>query len=80
MTRYARIRCYARLVTTTGFVKDAADMWKMSERMVRKYCEQDRIDGAIHAGNVWVIPAKAKRPSEMKDVEIPLTAFAKHFI
>ena len=61
-------------------VKDAADMWKMSERMVRKYCEQDRIDGAIHAGNVWVIPAKAKRPSEMKGVEIPLTAFAKRVV
>jgi hypothetical protein len=55
-------------------------MWKMSERMVRKYCEQDRIDGAIHAGNVWVIPAKAKRPSEMKGVEIPLTAFAKRVV
>ena len=61
-------------------VKDAADMWKMSERMVRKYCEQDRIDGAIHAGNVQVIPAKAKRPSEMKGVEIPLTAFAKRVV
>lgn len=61
-------------------VKDAADMWKMSERMVRKYCEQDRVDGAIHAGNVWVIPAKAKRPSEMKDSETPLTAFAKRVV
>ena len=59
-------------------VKEAAEMWNISERMVRKYCEQDRIEGLIQAGNIWVIPASAKRPTEIKVVEEkPLTAFAK---
>ena len=44
-------------------VKEAAEIWNISERMVRKYCEQDRIEGLIQAGNIWVIPASAKRPT-----------------
>ena len=62
-------------------VKEAAEMWNISERMVRKYCEQDRIEGLIQAGNIWVIPASAKRPTEIKIVEEkPLTAFAKRVV
>ena len=62
-------------------VKEAAEMWNISERMVRKYCEQDRIEGLIQAGNIWVIPASAKRPTEIKVVdEKPLTAFAKRVV
>lgn len=55
-------------------------MWDISERMVRKYCEQDRIEGLIKAGNIWVIPAYAKRPTEVKVEEKPLTAFAKRVV
>ena len=62
-------------------VKEAAEMWNISERMVRKYCEQDRIEGLIQAGNIWVIPASSKRPTEIKVVEEkPLTAFAKRVV
>ena len=62
-------------------VKEAAEIWNISERMVRKYCEQDRIEGLIQAGNIWVIPASAKRPTEIKAVEEkPLTAFAKRVV
>ena len=62
-------------------VKEAAEIWNISERMVRKYCEQDRIEGLIQAGNIWVIPASAKRPTEIKVVEEnPLTVFAKRVV
>jgi len=61
-------------------VKEAAEIWNISERMVRKYCEQDRIEGLIQAGNIWVIPASAKRPTEIKVEEKPLTAFAKRVV
>lgn len=44
-------------------VKEAAEQWDISERMVRKYCDQGKIEGAIHAGNLWVIPMDAERPS-----------------
>ena len=37
-------------------VKEASEKWEVSERMVRKYCEQNKVDGAIHAGSVWIIP------------------------
>lgn len=61
-------------------VKEAAEIWNISERMVRKYCEQDRIEGLIQAGNIWVIPASAKRPTEIKVEEKPLAAFAKRVV
>ena len=44
-------------------VKDAAEQWDVSERMIRKYCEQGQIEGAIHAGSLWVIPMDATRPN-----------------
>jgi Fic family protein len=44
-------------------VKDAAEQWDVSERMIRKYCEQGKIEGAIHAGSLWVIPMDATRPN-----------------
>jgi hypothetical protein len=48
--------------------------------MVRKYCEQGRIEGLIQAGNIWVIPANTKRPTEIKVEGKPLTAFAKRVV
>lgn len=44
-------------------VKEAAEQWDISERMVRKYCDQGKIEGAIHADNLWVIPMDAERPN-----------------
>ena len=55
-------------------------MWDISERMVRKYCEQGRIEDLIQAGNIWVIPANVKRPTEIKVEEKTLTAFAKRVV
>ena len=49
-------------------VKEAAEKWKVSERMVRKYCEQGKIDGVIHAGSYWAIPSVAKSPIELRTI------------
>lgn len=46
-------------------VKDAAEQWDVSERMIRKYCEQGKIEGAIHAGSLWIIPMDAICPSNV---------------
>lgn len=46
-------------------VKEAAEEWDVSERMVRKYCDQGKVEGAIHAGNLWVIPMDAPRPNSV---------------
>ena len=44
-------------------VKEAAQEWDIAERTVRKYCDQGKIEGAIHAGSLWVIPMDATRPN-----------------
>lgn len=57
-------------------VKEASELWKISERMVRKYCDQGKIEGVIHVGNIWVIPLDTERPNEEKAKPDPLTPLA----
>ena len=45
--------------------KEASEQWDVTERTVRRYCEQGKIEGAIHAGNLWVIPMDAICPSNV---------------
>lgn len=44
-------------------VRMAAKMWKLSERSVRNYCAQGRVDGAFLAGKTWKIPVGAEKPA-----------------
>ncbi|MBQ8241732.1 MAG: Fic family protein [Bacteroides sp.] len=44
-------------------VKEASEKWRISERMIRRYCDQERIEGAIHVGSFWIIPAEASVPN-----------------
>ena len=44
-------------------VKEIADKWGLSERSVRNYCAQGRIEGAILKGKIWQIPQDAQKPS-----------------
>ena len=43
-------------------VSDAAKKWKISDRMVRRYCIQGRIQGAYQEDEVWFIPEDAEKP------------------
>lgn len=61
-------------------VKEASGKWKISERMIRKYCDQDRIEGVIHVSGVWAIPVDAPQPNEIKSEVIELTPLAKKII
>lgn len=45
--------------------KEASEQWDVTERTVRRYCEQGKIEGAIHAGNLWVIPMDAICPGNV---------------
>ena len=40
----------------------AADNWQISERSVRNYCAQGRIEGALLEGKTWKIPSTAQKP------------------
>lgn len=43
-------------------VEEAAQNWQISERSVRNYCAQGRVEGALLEGKTWKIPAGAEKP------------------
>ena len=43
-------------------VAEMAKKWNMSERSVRNYCAEGRVEGAILVGKTWTIPEDAKKP------------------
>ena len=46
-------------------VADMAKKWNMSERTVRNYCAQNKIQGAFITGKTWNIPEDAKKPERI---------------
>ena len=43
-------------------VNEIAKKWNVSERSVRNYCAQGRVDGAFLTGKTWNIPENAEKP------------------
>ncbi len=43
-------------------VREISKKWNMSERSVRNYCAEGRVEGAILVGKTWTIPKDAKKP------------------
>ena len=43
-------------------VNEIAKKWNMSERSVRNYCAQGRVDGVFLTGKTWNIPENAEKP------------------
>jgi len=55
-------------------VSETAKKWDMSERSVRNYCAQGRVDGAFLTGKTWNIPDGAMKPERAnKHQEQPKT-------
>lgn len=55
-------------------VKEIAEKWNVSERSVRNYCAEGRIDGAFLTGKTWNIPEIAKKPERLnKKADTPKT-------
>lgn len=55
-------------------VADTAKKWNISERSVRNYCAQGRVEGALLAGKTWRIPENAEKPERSnKKVKPPTT-------
>lgn len=46
-------------------VSQMAKRWNMSERGVRKYCSDGKIQGAFITGKTWNIPEDAKKPERI---------------
>lgn len=47
-------------------VKQAAEKWDISERSVRGYCQEGKIEGAFLVGKTWSIPENATKPERKK--------------
>lgn len=43
-------------------VEDVAKNWQISERSVRNYCAQGRVEGSLLEGKTWKIPSTAEKP------------------
>ncbi|HIZ82997.1 MAG TPA: LuxR C-terminal-related transcriptional regulator [Firmicutes bacterium] len=54
-------------------VQEAAKKWKISDRLVQKYCAEGRIDGIRKFGKSWEIPSDAVKPQDpRKEKESPV--------
>lgn len=47
-------------------VKEAADLWNVSERWVQKFCVEGRIPNVQKFGRSWMIPKDAVRPIDLR--------------
>ena len=43
-------------------IREMAERWDLTPRMVQKWCAEGRIPGVSKFGRVWAIPEDAKRP------------------
>ena len=50
-------------------VAEAAKKWHVSERSVRNYCAQGRVQGAKLQGRVWSIPETAVKPERVNKIK-----------
>ena len=61
-------------------VTEIAKKWEVSERSVRNYCAQGRVNGASITGKIWKIPENAEKPERInkrKEVKITLLDILK---
>ena len=47
-------------------VQEAAAKWQIRTSQVTRYCRQNRIPGAFKQGNLWLIPANASKPDDLR--------------
>ena len=53
-------------------IKEAAEKWGVSERHVRRYCNDRKIKGAIIENGVWIIPDNAPKPKAKSRANVPI--------
>jgi len=55
-------------VKDMGYIKvsEAARKWRISPRRIRKLCEENRIEGVVRKGKLYMIPEDASKPSDRR--------------
>ena len=69
---FFRLREYNRLMEYLD-TSQIAEKWGISERAVRHYCINNRIEGAKQEKGVWLIPATAEKPARINEKSSELT-------
>lgn len=69
---FFRLREYNRLMDYLN-VAETAKKWGISERAVRRYCSEGRINGAKYDKGVWAIPVDATKPARTNQKSNELT-------
>ena len=47
-------------------LKQASELWNISERRIRRLIQENRIEGAIKIGNAWNIPEETSKPIDKR--------------
>ena len=50
-------------------VAEASKKWNISQRSVRNYCAEGRVDGAVLVGKCWMVPVDAQKPQRKNKQE-----------
>ena len=45
---------------------EMSEIWGISARRIALLCEQERIEGVIKKGKIWLIPEDAKKPADKR--------------
>lgn len=63
-------------------IKEASALWGVSQQMIRRYCREGRITGAIQKDGSWAVPINANKPGQPAVIAPPkeLKDFAKHVV
>lgn len=48
--------------------KEASEKWNISQRRVAILCAENRIEGAMMVGNMWIIPSTAEKPIDKRTI------------
>lgn len=47
-------------------IKEASELWGISQRRISALCKQGRIRGAVKADGVWILPPDSKKPRDAR--------------
>ncbi len=60
--------------------QDMATMWGISVQMVRRYCKEGKVDGAVQTEQGWMIPEGSPKPGVPVKKQIPKTPLVKKLL
>ena len=60
--------------------EDTATLWGISVQMVRRYCRENKVPGAVQTEQGWMIPEGTPKPGAQMVRETPPTPLVKKIL